>query len=193
MEPTGQNHKTESNSDSSSKLTSSSGKPNTDCGPFSPAYSSESRDAYSSAPEDVYFLDSEEDEQDNVPYPKLELIDKQFDLKMKELFFQASSGKLVPSTVEATLQQATDGLLHHLAKSHSLTWISHVKSTPEEDELPLWMTLMKDDIDILVTQFQQQMYIGFSKMMSEMVKLYHKEKQLAYVHKYEHFCVIETE
>ena len=94
---------------------------------------------------------------------------------MKELFSQPSSGQLVPYTTEVTLQQTSDGLSHHLAKSHPLTWISHVKSTPEEDELPLWMSIMKDDIDVLVTQFQQQMYTGFSKMMSEMATLYHKK------------------
>ena len=94
---------------------------------------------------------------------------------MKELFSQSSSGQLVPYTVEATLQQTSDGLLNHLEKSHPLTWISHVKSTPEEDELPLWISIMKEDIDVLVTQFQQQMYTGFSKMMSEMVTLYHKK------------------
>ena len=33
---------------------------------------------------------------------------------------------------------------------------------------------MKDNNDVLVTQFQQQMYKGFSKMMIEMGKLYHK-------------------
>ena len=33
---------------------------------------------------------------------------------------------------------------------------------------------MKDDIDLLVTQFQQQMYRRISKVVSEMVKLYHK-------------------
>ena len=42
-------------------------------------------------------------------------------------------------------------MLHHLAKSHPLTWVSHQKSTPEEDELPLWMSIIKDDIDVLVT------------------------------------------
>ena len=83
----------------------------------------------------------------------------------------------MPSTVQATLQNTTSGLLQHLAKSHPLTWIFHVKSTPEEDELPLWMSIMKDDIDVLVTQFQQQMYTGFSKMMSEMVTLYYMKKQ----------------
>ena len=36
---------------------------------------------------------------------------------------------------------------------------------------------MKDDIDVLVTQFQQQMYTGFSIMISEMVTLYYKKKQ----------------
>ena len=96
---------------------------------------------------------------------------------MKELFSQASNGQLVPSTVEATLQNTTSGLLQHLSKSHPLTWISHVKSAPEEDELPLWMSIMKDDIDVLVTQFQQQMCTGFSKIMSEMLTLYYKKKQ----------------
>ena len=88
---------------------------------------------------------------------------------MKELFTQTSSGQLVPITIEATLQQTTD-----LTKSHPLTWVSQSKTTPEEDELPPWMSIMKDDIDVLVTQFQQQMYKRFSKVMSEMVKLYHK-------------------
>ena len=156
--------------------TQSFGEPTTECLPFSPAYSSESEDVYSSDPEDVYILDPE-DEKDNIPYPRLELIDEQFNLRMKKLFSQAFSGQLVPSTVKATLQDTTSGLLQHLAKSHPLTWISHVKSAPEEDELPLWMSILKDDIDVLVTQFQQQMYTGFRKMMSEMVTLYYKKKQ----------------
>ena len=93
---------------------------------------------------------------------------------MKELFSQASSGQLVTYTVEATLQQTADSMLQYLAKSYPLTWISHVKTSSEEDELPLWMSTMKDNIDVLVTQFQQQMYAGFSKMLIEMGKLYHK-------------------
>ena len=93
---------------------------------------------------------------------------------MKELFTQTSSGQLMPITIEATFQQTPDGLIQHLTKSHPLTWVSQFKTTPEEDELPLWMSIMKDDIDVLVTQFQQQMYRRFSKVMSEMVKLYHK-------------------
>ena len=124
---------------------------------------------------EIMLLDSE-DEKDNILCSRLELIDKQFNLKMKELFSQASSGQLIPSTVETTIKDTTSGLLQHLAKSHPLTWIPHAKSAPEEDELPLWMSIMKDDIDVLVTQFQQQMYIGFSKMMSEMVLLYYKKK-----------------
>ena len=93
---------------------------------------------------------------------------------MKELFTQTSSGQLVPITIEATLQQTTDALIQHLTKSHPLTWVSQFKTTPEEDELPLWMSIMKDDIDVLVTQFQQQMYRRLSKVMSVMVKIYHK-------------------
>ena len=33
---------------------------------------------------------------------------------------------------------------------------------------------MQDDIDVLVTRFQLQMYTRLNKMMSETVKLYHK-------------------
>ena len=172
VEPTAQDQISESNPDYSFNPTSSSEKPTTECGPFSPAYSSEP-DVYSSDSE-VYILDPE-DVQEDIPDPKLQLIDEQFNLKMKELLSQSSSGQLVPYTVEATLQQISDGLLHHLAKSHPLTWISYVKSTPEEDELPLWMSIMKEDIDVLVTQFQQQMCTGFRKMMREMVTLYHKK------------------
>ena len=124
--------------------------------------------------EDVYIPQIlDDDEQNNPPDPRLELVDKQFNLRMKELFTQTSSGQLVPITIEATLQQTTDALIQHLTKSHPLTWISQFKTTPEEDELPLLMSIMKDDIDVLVTQFQQQMYRRFSKVMSEMVKLYH--------------------
>ena len=138
--------------------------------------SSESEVDYSSDTEEVYIppIIDDDDEQNNPPDPRLELVDKQFNLRMKELFTQTSSGQLVPITIEATLQQTTDGLIQHLTKSHPLTWVSQFKTTPEEDELPLWMSVMKDDIDVLVTQFQQQMYRRFSKVMSEMVKLYHK-------------------
>ena len=144
------------------------------------ASSSESEVDYSSVEEEdeeehVYIppiLD--DDERNNPPDPRLELVDNQFNLRMKELFTQTSSGQLVPITIEATLQQTTDALIQHLAKSHPLTWIFHQKSSPEEDELPLWMSIMKDDIDVLVTQFQQQMYRRLSTVMSEMVKLYHK-------------------
>ena len=145
VEPITQDHNGEDNFDSSFNPLSSSEEPTTDCEPLSPTYSSES--------EDVYILDPE-DEWDNLPDPRLELIDRQFTLKMKELFTQASSGPLVPYTGEAILQQTTADMLQYLAKSHPLTWVSHVKTTPEEDELPFWMSMMKDDIDVLVTQFQ---------------------------------------
>ena len=142
--------------------------------------SSESEVDYSSVEEDdeeedVYMppiLD--DDELNNPPDPRLELVDNQFNLRMKELFTQTSNGQLVPITIEATLQHTTDALIQHLTKSHPLTWVSQFKTTPEEDELPLWMSIMKDDIDVLVTQFQQQMYRRLGTVMSEMVKLYHK-------------------
>ena len=173
--------------------THSSGEPVIECDPSLPdttseeeevqdytVSSSESEVDYSSVEEedkeeDVYIppiLD--DDELNNPPDPRLELVDNQFNLRMKELFTQTSSGQLVPITIEATLEQTTDALIRHLAKSHPLTWIFHQKSSPEEDELPLWMSIMKDDIDVLVTQFQQQMYRRLSTVMSEMVKLYHK-------------------
>ena len=173
--------------------THSSGEPVIECDPSLPdatseeeevqdhtVSSSESEVDYSSVEEegeeeDVYIppiLD--DDELNNPPDPRLELVDNQFNLRMKELFTQTSSGQLVPITIEATLQQTTDALIQHLAKSHPLTWIFHQKSSPEGDELPFWMSIMKDDIDVLVTQFQQQMYRRLSTVMSEMVKLYHK-------------------
>ena len=173
--------------------THSSGEPVIECDPSLPdttseeeevqvhiVSSSESEVDYSSVEEDdeeedVYIppiLD--DDELNNPPDPRLELVDNQFNLRMKELFTQTSNGQLVPITIEATLQHTTDALIQHLTKSHPLTWVSQFKTTPEEDELPLWKSIMKDDIDVLVTQFQQQMYRRLSTVMSEMVKLYHK-------------------
>ena len=170
--------------------THSSGEPVIECDPSLPdttskeeevqdpiVSSSESEVDYSSVEED----DEEEDmyltvseDEDNPSDPRLELIDKQFNLKMKELFSRSSSGQLMPYTIEASLQNTADAMIKHLAKSHPLTWVFHQKSSPEEDELPLWISIMQDDIDVLVTQFQLQMYTRFNKMMSEMVKLYHK-------------------
>ena len=171
--------------------THSSGEPVIECDPSLPettseeeevqvhiVSSSESEVDYSSVEEDTeeeedMYLTVSEDE-DNPSDPWLELIDKQFNLKMKELFSRSSSGQLMPYTVEASLQNTADEMIKHLAKSHPLTWIYHQKSSPEEDELPLWISIMQDNIDVLVTQFQLQMYTRFNKMMNEMVKLYHK-------------------
>ena len=171
--------------------THSSGEPVIECDPSLPettsegeevqvhiVSSSESEVDYSSVEEDTeeeedMYLTVSEDE-DNPSDPRLELIDKQFNLKMKELFSRSSSGQLMPYTVEASLQNTADEMIKHLAKSHPLTWVFHQKSSPGEDELPLWISIMQDNIDVLVTQFQLQMYTRFNKMINEMVKLYHK-------------------
>ena len=171
--------------------THSSGEPVIECDPSLPEITSEEEEVqvhivsssesevdYSSVEEDTeeeedMYLTVSEDE-DNPSDPRLELIDKQFNLKMKELFSGSSSGQLMPYTVEASLQNTADEMIKHLAKSHPLTWIVHQKSSPEEDELPLWISIMQDNIDVLVTQFQLQMYTRFNKMINEMVKLYHK-------------------
>ena len=171
--------------------THSSGEPVIECDPSLPettseeeevqvhiVSSSESEVDYSSVEEDTeeeedMYLTVSEDE-DNPSDPRLELIDNQFNLKMKELFSRSSSGQLMPYTVEASLQNTADEMIKHLAKSHPLTWVFHQKSSPGEDELPLWISIMQDNIDVLVTQFQLQMYTRFNKMMNEMVKLYHK-------------------
>ena len=73
--------------------------------------SPESEVVYSSEEEHVYIPFLGDEEENNLPDPRLELIDKQFNLKMKELFTQTSSGQLVPITIEMTLQQTTDGLM----------------------------------------------------------------------------------
>ena len=161
---TTQNQIREFNPDST---THSSGEPVIECDPSLPdttskegevqdpiVSSSESEVVYSSEEEDVYIPFLGDEEENNLPDPRLEFIDKQFNLKMKELFTQTSSGQLVPITIEATLQQTTYGLRQHLTKPHPLTWVSQFKTTPEEGELPLWVSVMKDDIDVLVTQFQ---------------------------------------
>ena len=112
---TAQNQIREFNPDST---THSSGEPVIECDPSSLdttlkegdvqdhiVSSLESEVDYSSEEEDVYIppiLD--DDEQNNPPDPRLELVDKQFNLRMKELFTQTSSGQLVPITIEATLQ-----------------------------------------------------------------------------------------
>ena len=171
--------------------THSSGEPVIECDPSLPEITSEEEEVqvhivsssesevdYSSVEEDTeeeedMYLTVLEDE-DNPSDPRLELIDKQFNLKMKELFSRSSSGQLMPYTVEASLQNTADEMIKHLAKSHPLTWVFHQKSSPGEDELPLWISIMQDNIDVLVTQFQLQMYTRFNKMMNEMVKLYHK-------------------
>ena len=179
---TAQNQIREFNPDST---THSSREPVIECDPSLPdttskeevqdpiVSSSESEVVYTSDTEEDIYIKTSEDE-DNPSDPRLELIDKQLNLKMKELFSRSSSGQLVPYTIEASLQNTVDEMMKHLAKSHPLTWVFHQKSSPEEDELPLWMSIMPDDIDVLVTQFQLQMYTRFNKMMSEMVKLYHK-------------------
>ena len=172
--------------------THSSGEPVIECDPSLPETTSEEEDVqvhivsssesevdYSSVEEDTeeeedMYLTVSEDE-DNPPDPRLELIDKQFNLKMKELFSKSRfPGQLMSYTVEASLQNTADEMIKHLAKSHPLTWVFHQKSSPGEDELPLWISIMQDNIDVLVTQFQLQMYTRFNKMINEMVKLYHK-------------------
>ena len=170
-----QNQIREFNPDST---THSSGEPVMECDPYLPdttsqeemqdpiVSSSESGVVYSSATEDIYIPILDEEEEKNLPDPRLELIDRQFNLKMKELFGQAN--------VEASLHHTATDMLKYLAKSHPLIWVTQVKISSEEDELSIWMSTMKDNIDVLVTQFQQQMYIGFSKMLVEMGKLYHK-------------------
>ena len=100
--------KDESNLDSSFNLHP---EESTDSEPCSPDYSP----IHSSEEEDIYIPPIiDDDEQNNPPDPRLELIDEQFNLKMKELFTQTASGELVPYTIEATLQQTTDGLIQHL-------------------------------------------------------------------------------
>ena len=179
-----QNQIREFNPDST---THSSGEPVIECDPSLPdttskegevqdhiVSSSESEVDYFSATEDVYIPIINDEEEKNLPDPRLELIDRQFNLKMKELFCQASSEQLVPYNVEATLHNTATDMLKYLAKPHPLTWVTQVKISSEEDELSIWMSTMKYNIDVLVTQLQQQMYTRFSKMLVEMGKLYHK-------------------
>ena len=126
----------EFNSDST---THSSGEPVIGCDPSLPdttsqegevqdhsISSSESEVVYSSATEDVYIPILDDEEEKNLPDPRLELIDRQFNLKMKELFYQASSEQPVPYNVEATL--------HHTATTNMLKYFpSPDMGNPNQD------------------------------------------------------------
>ena len=112
-------------------------------------------------------------EEDQDDQDMLKFIDEQFNLKMKELFAQPASGQLVPHTIVGTLQETSNYMLQHLGRSHMLAWLSTFKTTPEVDELSFWLDQMKNDVDVLVTQFQQQMYTGLNKMMGGMSTLYY--------------------
>ena len=85
--------------------------------------SSESGVVYSSTTEDVYIPILDDEEEKNLPDPRLELIDRQFNMKMKELFGQASSEHLVPYNVKITLHHTATDMLKYLAKSYPLTWV----------------------------------------------------------------------
>ena len=67
----------------------------TESEPCSPDYSP----IHSSEEEDVYIPIIDDEEENNLSDPRYELIDKQFNQKMKELFTQTSSGQLVPYTI----------------------------------------------------------------------------------------------
>ena len=112
-----QNQIREFNPDST---THSSGEPVIECDPSLPdttskeeevqdhiVSSSESGVVYSSATENIYIPILDDEEEKNLPDPRLELIDRQFNLNMKEIFCQASSEQLVPYNVEATLHHTT--------------------------------------------------------------------------------------
>ena len=140
---TAQNQIREFNPDST---THSSGEPVIECDPSLPdttteteevqvhiVSSSESEVDYSSVEEDTEEEDmclTVSENEDNPSDPRLELIDKQFNLKMKELFSRSSSGQLVPYTIETSLQNTADEMMKHLAKSHPLTWVFHQKFSP---------------------------------------------------------------
>ena len=117
----------------------------------------------------------DQDDQDIEPErtAMLKFMDEHFNLKMKKLFAQPASCQLVPPTIVGTLQETSTYILQHLGRSHTLEWLSTFKTTTELDELSFWLDQMKNDVDVLVTQFQQQMYTGLSKMMGAMSTLYY--------------------
>ena len=118
---TAQNEIREFNPDST---THSSGEPVIECDPSLPDITSKEGEVQdpivsSSESEVVYTSDTEEEDiyitasgdEDNPSDPRLELIDKQFNLKMKELFSRSSSSQLVPYTIEASLRNTADEMM----------------------------------------------------------------------------------
>ena len=112
-----QNQIREFNPDST---THSPGEPVIECDPSLPDTTTMEEEVQdpivSSATEDIYIPILDGEEEKNLTDPRLELIDRQFNLKMKELFGQAN--------VEATLHHTATDMLKYLAKSHPLTWVT---------------------------------------------------------------------
>ena len=127
---------------------------------------------YSSEEEDEYFTASEDEDEDS----RLESIDEQFKSKLKELLSQAFSDQVDPHSVEAFLQHTAKTLLQHLSNTYSLTWMSQIKIHKEDDELLLWVLLMRRKIARLGDLFQRQMDYGFAEMMHGMLPLYHHKQ-----------------
>ena len=108
-----QNQIREFNPDST---THSPGEPDIECDPSLPDTTTmeEVQDPIvSSATEDIYIPILDGKEEKNPPDPRLELIDRQFTLKMEELFDHRN--------VEATVHHTVTDMLKYLAKSHPLT------------------------------------------------------------------------
>ena len=102
-----QNQIREFNPDST---THSPGEPDIECDPDTTAMEEEVQDPIvSSVTEDVYLPILDGEEEKNLPDPRLELIDRQFTLKMEELFSHRN--------VEATLHHTATDMLKYLAKS----------------------------------------------------------------------------
>ena len=78
------------------------------------------------------------------------------------------------------LSELCSQLLKEVKQANPLKLVNHVNSARNEfDELVFWRDQMKQDVDTMVTQIQNQLYTGLDETFGEMNNLISEEKEEA--------------
>ena len=67
------------------------------------------------------------------------------------------------------LNKLCNVLLKEVKEANPLKWVTNVNSASNEvDELKYWKDQMKNDVDVMITQIQSQLYTGVDELFGEM-------------------------
>ena len=103
-----------------------------------------------------------------------------FNQKMKELFQNPTIQQIFPCTNMGLLSELCSQILKEVKQAHPLKWMNHVNSARNEfDELVFWKNQMKQDVDTMVKQIQNQLYTGLDVIFGEMNNISTEEKEEA--------------